>query len=102
GTVVVQLGLDAESDRQIQLVQMPNVGSDLDNARFDPVARTVTFTSSNWNQAVRIGIEARDDFRREDPATAVLTVSKHASSTDTAYVFPNLRSGPGLLGIEVV
>ncbi|MCA1683511.1 MAG: hypothetical protein LC708_00005, partial [Actinobacteria bacterium] len=51
---------------------------------------------------VRIGVKARDDYDREDPSTAVIAFVRDAATTDPAYVFPNLRSGPGLTDVEVI
>ena len=59
--IVVKLNLDADSDQQISLLNPTG------DTRFDLDARTITFDSTNWDDPVRVGIQARDDFRREDP-----------------------------------
>ena len=72
--------------------------------------RTISFTAANWNIGVRVNIEALDDFVGEDPETAVIyfePTQRHRRTTPTRstpgdYVFPNLRSGPGYLDVEVI
>ncbi len=92
--VVLKLDLDVDSDAQIRLLST--------DARFDAINRTVTFDSTNWNAPIRLTIEARDDFRREDVGTAVITFERDNATTDASFVFPNLRSGPGVLDVEVI
>ena len=95
-TVVVKLSLDALSRPDILLLNLAN------DLRFDTANRTITFNNSDWSIPVRIGIQARDDFRREDPASVAVSFERDAASTDTAYVFPNWRSGTGVLHVEVI
>ena len=97
-SIVIKLNLDADSDQHIRLLDA------LADTRFDPIARTITFDSSNWDDAVLVGIEARDDARHEDPLTAVIAIELDASTIDTDgdYAFPNLRSGDQLVDIEVI
>ena len=104
GVVVVKLVLDEDSDRQITFT---NPTSD---SRFDPVARTITFTSvgSDWRTPVRVGIVARDDFTREDPAIAVIGFERDGATTAPGYVFAKElldveaydNDGPGALVVE--
>jgi len=98
--IVVQLDLDRYegTEEQIRLIDV------LSDPRFDPIARTITFTSANWDNPVRVGIEAWDDSRREDPATAVIFFSRDDATIDLDddYIFPNLRSGIGAQDIEVI
>ncbi len=97
GTVIVDLLLDADSDRQISLRNL-----DTSDDRFDPLDRTLTFDASNWSTPVRLGIQARDDFQREDIDIAVLRFAQNPASTDPNYVLDNARSGPNLLDIDVI
>jgi hypothetical protein len=63
----------------------------------------VEFDASNWDDPVRVGIQARDDMTREDPTTAIISFERDEVLTlDANYIFPNLRSGTGLLDIEVI
>ena len=96
--IVVKLVLDAEDDAAIKLLDV------LADPRFDEAARTITFNHLNWDDPVRVGIEAWDDYVREDPATAVISFQLDPSTVDVDgdYAFPNLRSGPGLLDVEVI
>jgi len=96
-TIVVKLRLADGDDAAIQL-------SDGGSGRFDPVTRTIAFTSANWMTGVRVNIAALDDFVGEDPQTAVIYFERDASTIDADgdYVFPNLRSGPGYLDVEVI
>jgi hypothetical protein len=76
---------------------------DSSDARYDAATRTITFNGDNWDIPVLITLKARDDGIREDPQTAVLTFARDPSTTGQPdYVFPNLRSGPGLLDVEVI
>jgi hypothetical protein len=97
--VVVKLAMDADSAQALQL-------SSLD-ARFKTTfvagatEYRIEFNHLDWNTPVRIVVAARDDFRVEDPQTAVIRFVLD-STTDSTYEFPNLRSGPGLLAVEVI
>ncbi|HYC45994.1 MAG TPA: hypothetical protein VED01_10995 [Burkholderiales bacterium] len=122
--IVVELDLDAASEREMYLVHP--VGQPVDS-RFqilvdgDVTRYFATFDASNWDDPVRVGIEARDDSPREDPGTAVINFVQHredftfagvtfdpvdgADDADPAndlFVFPNLRSGNGLVDVEVI
>jgi hypothetical protein len=94
--VVVKLNMELESDQRIELF------NPLNDPRFDVAARTITFNADNWNQPVRVQIGARDDSREQDPFTAVLRFDRDPSTTAANYLFPNLRSGRGLIPIEVI
>jgi hypothetical protein len=94
--VVVKLNMDADSDQRIELF------NPLNDLRFDHIARTITFTAADWNIPVLVRIGARDDSREQDPFTAVLRFDRDASTTAADYLFPNLRSGRGLIPIEVI
>ena len=74
------------------------------DARFDADALTLTFDASNWDAPVILDIDARDDFVREDPEIAVIGFNLDAATVDPNgdFAFPNLRSGTGLLDIEVI
>jgi len=102
--VVVKLVLDAASDQQIALLDLADPNNT--NSRMfkgDDGIWRIRFNAGNWNDAVRVGIQARDDFRREDPGTAVISFERDDTlSLDAGYIFPNLRSGTGLLAIEVI
>ncbi|MFZ1411071.1 MAG: hypothetical protein WAS07_06420, partial [Micropruina sp.] len=99
-TIVVKLNLDLDSAAAISLYSA--------DPRWDAVAQTITFTGGalgNWDDAVRLLVKARDDFRREDPQVAVVgfaCFSAISCGTSSAYRIPNLRSGTGLLDVEVI
>jgi len=107
GLVVVKLFLDEASDEDIALFDVDDpLNADgrmykgLDGywrIQFDD-----TTPNWNWDDPVRVGIQARDDMTREDPATAVISFERDSLTTDANYVFPNLRSGSGLLDVEVI
>ena len=100
GVVVVKLVLDADSAQALQLSSSDPrflVTTNLSGIK----EYRVTFDDDDWNVPVRILVTARDDFRVEDPQTAVITFVLD-STTDTTYAFPNLRSGPGRQDIEVI
>ena len=106
--VQVEVQLDPDSAQALVL------WNPLGDSRFNPNAGTRTigglvynigtilFDSTNWNDPVRVGVKARHDFRPEDPQTAVVTFAQGAATDDPNYNFPNLRSGPGLLDIDVI
>ena len=96
--VVVDLGLSAESDEQVRL------SNPLNDVRMKEVSGRwqITYSATDWSRAVLIGIEARDDARKEDPAVAVINFTRNAATTDAAYVFPNFRAGPQSLTVEVI
>lgn len=77
-TIVVKLDLDEGSDEDIKLTD-PN-----DDPRFDPIGRTITFDTTNWDDPVLVRVEARDDARREDLATAVIAFRLDPSTTEMA------------------
>jgi len=116
--IVVELVLDAASQQQIFLVDDLDGNGTPDDPRFhkvvvgDQTRYFVAFNASNWDDPVRVGVQARDDDQREDPGTAVIRFVQHKdaftfggysaapSDADGDYVFPNLRSGSGLLDVE--
>jgi len=61
--------LVAGDDAAIQL-------SDDGSGRYDAATRTIAFDHTNWNVAVRVNVQALDDFVAEDPETAVLKFVK--------------------------
>ena len=98
GTVVVGLAMDAETDAAISVSAVcPPENPTCWNA----ATRTITFDSTNWDKAVRLIVTARDDSRRQDPRTAVITFVKDASSTAPSYVFPSLYAPPVRVAVEV-
>ena len=105
-TIVVKLFVNEFSDENIMIYDVDDP-SDLDGRMFkgaDGYWR-ITFDSGNWDDAVRVGIEARDDIPREDPHTAAIFFQLDQALTvdaDHDYVFPNLRSGPGYVDIDVI
>ncbi|MGD8331436.1 MAG: hypothetical protein PVJ49_18535, partial [Acidobacteriota bacterium] len=101
GTVVVHLQLDQESDEAIKLYDIADPGDADSQFIDDPSVYTITFDSSNWYIPVRVGVHANNDARREDPQTAVIKFELQ-STTNPDFQFPNLRSGPGLLDVEVI
>ena len=99
GSVVVKLALDADSDAAI-FVDVPSCPA-LNPNCWDPVARTITFSSTTWNIPVRVVVTARDDDRRQDPRTAVITFVEDATTTAPDYVFPSKYAPPVRIGVEV-
>ena len=98
--VVVKLVLDAESAQALQL----SSGDLRFVATINGAGVTeyrITFDDDDWDVPVRIVVSARDDFRVEDPQTAVIEFVLDSTS-DATYAFPNLRSGPGRQDIEVI
>jgi len=96
-TIVVKLRLADGDDAAIEL-------SDGGSGKFNAATHTISFDSGNWNTGVRVNITALDDFVPEDPQTAVIYFERDASTDNDSgnYVFPNLRSGPGILDVEVI
>ena len=98
--IVVKMTLNAEDNAQIKLIDVDNLPA----SRFDEAAGTITFDHMNWDLPVRVGIEAWNDYKSEDPGTAVISFELDPSTTDIDgnYIFPNLRSGLGLQDVEVI
>jgi len=98
-TIVVQLVMDEASAQAVMLSST--------DTRWNATARTITFTggtAGNWDDAVRLTIRARDDDRPEDRQVAVIGFECGSDTTcgaTSAYRIPNLRSGTGLLDIDV-
>jgi len=65
------------------------------------VVGQMTFTAANWNDPIVLGVEARDDYVREDLQIAVVEFERNDATDDDDYIFPNLRSGLQLLDVEV-
>ncbi|HEX4998781.1 MAG TPA: Calx-beta domain-containing protein [Terriglobia bacterium] len=111
GEVVVKLFVNTFSDDEIEITDLDDPSDtndrmykDVDDGywriRFDTVGSTSAYA---WDAKVRVGITARNDATREDPHTAVIQFQLDDELTlDTDYVFPNLRSGIGLLDIDVI
>jgi len=114
--VVVDIVFDVDTDNAIRLVDDPDgagppsaddrltVFSKEDKIiRLDGtvVVGQMTFTDANWDQEILVGIEARDDFVREDLQIAVIEFERSEGTTDPDYIFPNLRSGLQRLDVEV-
>ncbi|MBL8484264.1 MAG: hypothetical protein JNJ60_18855, partial [Rhodocyclaceae bacterium] len=108
--VVVDIVLNDFADKAIQFF---NVLSDsrvtiFANPTYDAIndrviVGQVKFNDANWDSPITLGVQARDDFVREDPQIAVVEFERNAvGTTDANYVFPNLRSGLQLLDIEVI
>jgi Ca2+-binding RTX toxin-like protein len=95
--VVIRLSL---GDAQIALSSA--------DPRFNAALRTVTFTSANFDQAVRITVTAVQDLDRDDPRTTGITFTRDAATTDAGYQFDPQRIGvrvldddtPGVLVVE--
>jgi hypothetical protein len=100
GTVVVlDVQMSAATDQQILLT---NLAAD-SRLTFANGRWQVTFNATNWNQQVRIGVEARDDAMKEDPATvAVSFVRNDTLTTDANWVYPNLRAPVERVEIRVL
>ncbi|KKL63475.1 hypothetical protein LCGC14_2174730, partial [marine sediment metagenome] len=115
--IVTELVLDADSEREAYLVHPNYLPID---TRFDiliegDVTRYfVTFDHTDWDDPIRVTVEARDDDSREDPGIAVIAFVQHKDGfsfggdtftpvdADSDYTFPNLRSGTGLTDTEVI
>ena len=99
-TVVVQLPLDAASVQAITLSSA--------DTRWDATARTLTFTggpAGNWDAAARLAIRAADDYRAEDPQTAVIGFECASTGTcgdATSYRLDNLRSGVATVDVASI
>jgi len=125
--VVVDLILDEESAKAVTLVNLNGdsrfvpLGTPVlvDAAKGLWRLGTLTFDDTNWNVPVQVGVRAYNDISREDPAIAVIAFQCAQASfavcgqynddpndaipdNPSPYPFPNLRSGPGLLDIEVI
>jgi len=106
--VVVDIVLNDFADKAIQFF---NTNSDgrltlFNNPTYDAVNDRVvvgqmTFTDGDWNTPIVVGVEARDDYVREDLQIAVVEFERNDATTDADYIFPNLRSGLQLLDVEV-
>ena len=107
-SVVVDIVLNDFADKAIKFT---NLTSDsrleiFDDPTYDAandrvVVGQTTFSDSDWNDEIRVGVEARDDFVREDLQIAVIEFERNDATTDSDYIFPNLRSGLQLLDVEV-
>ena len=98
----VRIVLDADSQAAISL-------SSLDDRFVRHVAGlstsyTIDFSLGDWDDPVRVKVDARDDAKREDLQTAVIGFERDPGTADADgdYAFPNLRSGLGLTPVEVV
>ena len=109
GTVVVDLVVDIDSNNALTFFEISDPLNRLTlfdtttvNADGQVVIGQITFDASNWDQEISVGVQARDDFVREDLETAVLEFKYNlAASGDKDYDFPNERSGLQLLDVEV-
>ncbi|MGH3371224.1 MAG: hypothetical protein ACRDPR_14630, partial [Nocardioidaceae bacterium] len=73
---------------------------------------TIDFDSTNWDDPVRIVVSARTDPDPEDPFTAVIRFERDDDANDLdgvatddpdeTYVFPNIRSGRGIVAAAVI
>ena len=75
--IVVKLFLNEASDEDIQIFDVDDPTNTF-NSVGDRMYKhadgywRLTFDHTNWDDPVRIGVEARDDIPREDPHTAVI------------------------------
>jgi hypothetical protein len=103
--VVVRLFLDEDSNEDIALFDVDDPDN-LNDRMFkgDDGYWRIQFNTTTWlwDDPVRVGVQARDDATREDPATAVISFERDDLTLDANYIFPNLRSGPGLQDVEVI
>ena len=98
-TIVVHLNLDADSEQWITVSSS--------DARYNAATRTITFTSADndWDNPVRLVVAARDNNRREDPRTAVISFECGSLATcgpTTAFAFPSLYSPTTRIPVEVL
>jgi hypothetical protein len=89
---------DIGADARLTLFNNPTYDAVNDRV----IVGQVTFDDINWNNPIRVGVEARDDYEREDTQIAVVEFERNDSTSDADYIFPNLRSGLQLLDVEVV
>ena len=119
--IYLDLVLNLKSSRAMTLVNL-----NLADSRFEAfdeasiiqidddtfVLGRVKFSDADWDLPIQVGLRAYDDSTREDPATAVVKFAcsqlsqavcgQHTDENPTPYPIPNLRSGPGLLDVEVI
>ncbi|GGO80245.1 hypothetical protein GCM10011348_16530 [Marinobacterium nitratireducens] len=119
-TVVVDVVLNDAADKAIRLsssdarlvvlatpeqIAGMDTPDDTSDDKFVVARATFTYVDGvsdpNWNDAISIQVEARDDYVREDLQIAVIDFQRGAGTTDADYIFPNLRSGLQLLDVEV-
>ena len=102
-TIVLKLAMDADSAKMVTLSSADGRFSVSPDGSGGTTYR-VSFTSGDWDSAIRVVVTARDDITRQDPRRAVISFELDASTVNVSgdYVIPNLRSGSGLLGIEVI
>ncbi|MEQ1827017.1 MAG: hypothetical protein ABL921_13765 [Pirellula sp.] len=102
-TITLRLVLDADSQQAMDLSSLDGRFSTIPDG-LGGTAYLVTFDSTNWDEPIRVVVVADDDYQREDPERAVIGFSLDTSTIDADgdYVFPNLRSGTGLLDVEVI
>ncbi|RLC95970.1 MAG: hypothetical protein DRI46_14295, partial [Chloroflexi bacterium] len=119
-TIVVKVSLDAESQVAISLVKTNLEASAIAHnwTQHDDGAGgtyyTVEFDSGDWEDPVRILIEARDNGTRADPLTAVINFGCDESTSGicgiydpvenptVTYPILNLRSDPGRQPVTVI
>jgi hypothetical protein len=106
-TIVVKLSLGGLSgDALLQDLADKAIKITSADGRFNAADLTITFTSAagDWDSDVKLTIEARDDFVREDPETVVIGFSLDAATIDANgdFAYPNLRSGTGEIAISVI
>jgi hypothetical protein len=110
-TVVVDIVVDVDSDNALEFSNITGdsrlnlfASTSVRPSDGKVVIGTMTFTNNGapgWDDEIRLGVEARDDFVREDLEIAVLEFERNDATTDADYIFPNLRSGFQMLDVEV-
>jgi hypothetical protein len=91
--------LEGDVDQSIVLVDVAS------NPRFDPIAGTIWFDHTNWDDPVQVGIRARRDGVEEEDEVVIVKFLRNETLTvdaDDDYIFPNLRSETGFLDVEVI
>ncbi|HEY3486388.1 MAG TPA: hypothetical protein VGK49_13445, partial [Ilumatobacteraceae bacterium] len=99
----VKITMDADTQRQISLSSTDPrfVKHVISSSTF----YTIDFLTTNWDDPVRIVIEARPDGDSEDPFTAIIRFDRDNDATidpGNTYVFPNIRSGRGVIAAAVI
>ena len=98
-TIVAKLVLDAESEREVFLINVAGRPALCDQHRRRHHHLSRPLHRCKLGHPARVGIRARDDDRREDPDTAVISFQLDTDNTIDAYARlclpePSLRPGP--------
>jgi hypothetical protein len=116
-TVRVKITMDADTQRQISLSSLDTRFTkwsfvDPSNPNNNTTYYTIDFDTTDWDDPVRVVIEARTDGDPEDPFTAIIRFDRDDDADDldggatidpgNTYVFPNIRSERGIVAAAVI